>query len=165
MGHGDPPSPSRLWGLQLWAAGRVAEPGSYLTPPRSRLPRKRRWSHQQTAHLPGKIPAEAETAVQGPPRAQDQVLYHVAQDLGARPRAQKGLATAALSACSQPPGTPTTSPARPRTLAGVISVLLLLSVHARCACVHACAPLSGPAFLCLCPRKSVSLCPQPSLSL
>lgn len=46
-------------------------------------------SHQQqTAHVPGKVPAQTETALQRPPHAQDQVLRHVAQDLrrGARGR-------------------------------------------------------------------------------
>lgn len=38
------------------------------------------WGHQQqTAHLPGEVPAQAETEVQRPTHTQDQMLRHVAQ--------------------------------------------------------------------------------------
>ncbi|XP_043736456.1 protein tyrosine phosphatase type IVA 3 isoform X3 [Cervus elaphus] len=131
---------------------------------------------QQTAHLPGKVPAEAETAVQGPPRAQDQVLHHVAQDAGAWPRAQQGSRHGA-SLCpllpaprAHPP--PAVQPA-PRTLRGCFLSLptpagVCVRAHV-CMCAH--CRLAQPSF-CLHARVSVCLslcltclCPQPSLSL
>lgn len=49
-------------------------------PSPSRPPQEAARSHQQqAAHLPGEIPAQAEAAVQGAARAQDQVLRHVAR--------------------------------------------------------------------------------------
>ncbi|XP_065759099.1 protein tyrosine phosphatase type IVA 3 isoform X1 [Muntiacus reevesi] len=101
-----------------------------------------RCHQQQTAHLPGKVPAEAETAVQGPPRAQDQVLHHVAQDLGAWPRAQQGSCHGASlcpllpSPWAHPP--PAVQPA-PRTLRGCfLSLPTPAGVCVR-VCVHTCA--------------------------
>lgn len=121
-------------------AGQVAEPGSRLIPPVPSA-QEAAWSdQQQTAHLPGKIPAQAETAVQGPARAQDQVLCHVAQDPGALASGSAGLRLPPL----QMPRTPATNgPARPtRPLLSPVTVPLRLCPHAR-------------AGVCVCARTTV----------
>lgn len=79
-------SPTGLGPLAPWsrAGGRA-----WVLPDPHRVPspQKAARSHQQqAAHLPGKIPAQTETAVQRPTHAQDQMLCHVAQDLSCRGR-------------------------------------------------------------------------------
>ena len=148
-------------------AGRVAEPGSYLTPTPVPSAQEAARSHQQqTAHLPGKIPAEAETAVQGPPRAQDQVLYHVAQDLGARPWAQQGSRHGCpLPFAPSPPGHTHHQPSSPppTPLVGDLSLLPpSLSTPGVCVCVCVCVCMRAHHCLvqssfCLCPRVCLSV--------
>ena len=163
------PTPAPLTsGACSSGAERAAEPGSYLTPTPVPSAQEAARSHQQqTAHLLGKIPAEAETAVQGPPRAQDQVLHHVAQALGARRGLSRAPATAAL--CPLLPAPRHTRPPHPSRVFSVSAPSLC--PPSRCVCVCACtrvhvrAPLSGPAFLLSWPA-CLSLCAlKPSLSL
>ena len=148
-------------------AGWAAEPGSYLTPTPVPSAQEAARSHQQqTAHLPGKIPAEAETAVQGPPRAQDQVLHHVAQALGTR----RGLSKAPATGRPLPfaPSPPAHLPPHPSRVSSVSAPSLCPPSRCVCVCMHTCACActavwSSLPFVFAC--VSVSLCPEPSLSL
>ena len=158
------PTPAPLTsGACSSGAERAAEPGSYLTPTPVPSAQEAARSHQQqTAHLLGKIPAEAETAVQGPPRAQDQVLHHVAQALGARRGLSRAPATGRpLPFAPSPPAHPPPTP-----LAGVFCLCSLpLSTQQVCVCVcmHTCACACTAVWSSLpfvLARVSVSLCTQ-----